>query len=382
MKNLKKLLERRAQLRADMQAAVDRADGEQRALTEEEAAAFDAAENELKALDETIARIKRMRDVPEDEGMAGGEDALTEEERAFADYVTGRATELRAGEQNVTMANNGAIIPTSIADRIIKKIKDVCPILARATIYNVKGTLKVPVWGKANTTHDIAVGYQTEFTDITADAGKFTSIDLGGYLAGALVLIGRSVENNGAFSVVDFIVTQIAEEVAAWLEGQLLTGTGTSAAQGALACENTVTTAAAAAITADELIELQASVKQAYQSEAVWIMHPATFTAIKKLKDGNNRYLLQDDVTGEIPFRLLGKPVYLSDNMPVVAAGAKTVLYGDMRGLSVNFRENISVEVLREKYATQHALGVVTWFEFDSKVTDHQRMAVLVQKAS
>ena len=382
MKNLKKLLERRAQLRADMQAAVDRADGEQRALTEEEAAAFDAAENELKALDETIARIKRMRDVPEDEGMSGGEDALTEEERAFADYVTGRATELRAGEQNVTMEANGAIIPTSIADRIIKKIKDVCPILARATIYNVKGTLKVPVWGKANSTHDIAVGYQTEFTDITADAGKFTSIDLGGYLAGALVLIGRSVENNGAFSVVDFIVTQIAEEVAAWIEGQLLTGTGTSAAQGALACENTVTTAAAAAITADELIELQASVKQAYQSEAVWIMHPATFTAIKKLKDGNNRYLLQDDVTGEFPFRLLGKPVYLSDNMPSVAASAKTVLYGDMRGLSVNFRENISVEVLREKYATQHALGVVTWFEFDSKVTDHQRMAVLVQKAS
>lgn len=382
MKNLKKLMERRAQLRADMQAAVDRADGEQRALTEEEAAAFDAAENELKALDETIQRIRRMRDVPEDEGMSGGDDTLTDEERAFADYVTGRATELRAGEQNVTMGNNGAIIPTTIADKIIKKIKDVCPILERATIYNVKGTLKVPVWGKANSTHDIAVGYQQEFTEITADAGKFTSIDLSGYLAGALVLIGRSVENNGAFSVVDFITTQIAEEVAEWIEGQLLTGTGNSAAQGALACTNTVTTAGASAITADELIELQASVKQAYQNEAVWIMNPATFTAIKKLKDGNNRYLLQDDITGDFPFRLLGKPVYLSDNMPGVAAGAKSVLYGDMRGLSVNFRENISVEVLREKYATQHAIGVVTWFEFDSKVTDHQRMAVLVQKAS
>ena len=382
MKNLKKLMERRAQLRADMQAAVDRADGEQRALTEEEAAAFDAAENELKALDETIQRIRRMRDVPEDEGMSGGDDTLTDEERAFADYVTGRATELRAGEQNVTMGNNGAIIPTTIADKIIKKIKDVCPILERATIYNVKGTLKVPVWGKANSTHDIAVGYQQEFTEITADAGKFTSIDLSGYLAGALVLIGRSVENNGAFSVVDFIVTQIAEEVAAWIEGQLLTGTGTSAAQGALNCENTLTTAGATAITADELIELQSKVKQAYQGEAIWIMNPATFTAIKKLKDGNNRYLLQDDITGDFPFRLLGKPVYLSDNMPTVAASAKTILYGDMRGLSVNFRENISVEVLREKYATQHALGVVTWFEFDSKVTDHQRMAVLVQKAS
>lgn len=385
MKNLKALVERRTKLRSDMNAMIEKADAEKRALSEEEATAFDAAEAEIKALDETIGRVKRMRDIPDEtdaQGGGDGADKLTEEERAFADYVTGKAMELRAGEQNVTMGNNGAIIPTSIADKIIKKIKDVCPILERATMYNVKGTLKVPVWGKANTTHDIAVGYQTEFTDITADAGKFTSIDLSGYLAGALVLIGRSVENNGAFSVVDFITTQIAEEVAAWIEGQLLTGTGTSAAQGALNCDNTLTTAGATAITADELIELQSKVKQAYQGDAIWIMNPATFTAIKKLKDGNNRYLLQDDITGDFPFRLLGKPVYLSDNMPAVAASAKTILYGDMRGLSVNFRENISVEILREKYATQHALGVVTWFEFDSKVTDNQRMAVLVQKAA
>lgn len=68
--------------------------------------------------------------------------------------------------------------------------------------------------------------------------------------------------------------------------------------------------------------------------------------------------------------------------MPVIAAGAKTVLYGDCSGLSVNFRENISIEVLREKYATQHAIGVVAWFEFDSKVTNNQKLAVLTQKAS
>ena len=79
---------------------------------------------------------------------------------------------------------------------------------------------------------------------------------------------------------------------------------------------------------------------------------------------------------------MLGKPVYLSDNMPVIAASAKSILYGDYSGLSVNMRENISIEVLREKYATQHAIGVVSWFEFDSKVTDHQKLAVLVQKSA
>lgn len=383
MKKLKALLERRVELQNQMDALVTAADTEERAMTEEETTQFDAAEAEIRAIDATVAREERARDLESPAAPTGTvEERAAAEEQAFADYVLGRASELRAGEQNMTMANNGAIIPTSIADRIIKAVKDRCPILAGATVYNVKGTLKVPVWGKASTTHDIAVGYQTEFTEITADSGKFTSVDLGGYLAGALTLIGRSVENNGAFSVVNFIVEQMAEEIAVWIEGQLLAGTGSSAAQGALNTTTGLTAAGAAAITADELIELQSKIKQAHQGNACWTMHPDTFTAIKKLKDGNNRYLLQDDVTGAFPYRLLGKPVYLSDNMPSMAAGAKAVLYGDYSGLSVNFRENISIQVLREKYATQHAIGVVSWFEFDSRVTDHQKLAVLTMKAS
>lgn len=380
--NLKALIEKRAELKAAMEALVGKADTENRAMSEEETAQFDAAEAEIRAIDETLDRAQRARNVMTVESPSTVEERAAAEEKAFADYVLGKISELRAGEQNMSMGNNGAIIPTSIANRIIKAVRDRCPILAGATIYNVKGTLKVPVWGKANTTHDIAVGYQTEFTDITADSGAFTSIDLGGYLAGALVLIGRSVENNGAFNVVDFIVAQMAEEIATWIEGQLLAGIGSSAAQGALNTTTAVTAASSTAVTADELIELQASVKQAYQQRACWTMHPTTFTALRKLKDNNGRYLLQDDITGEFPYRLLGKPVYLSDNMPKMAASAKAILYGDYSGLSVNFRENISIEVLREKYATQHAIGVVAWFEFDSKVTDAQKLAVLTMKAS
>lgn len=380
--NVKALMEKRAEYQQTMDDLVKSADTENRAMNEDEISKFDAAEKEIRAIDETLAREERARGIEHKKAPKEVEDRAAEEERAFADYVMGRVTELRTGEQNMTMANNGAIVPTSIANRIIKAVKDRCPILAGATIYNVKGTLKIPVWGKANTTHDIAVGYQTEFTEITADSGKFTSVDLSGYLAGALTLIGKSVENNGTFSVVNFIVAQMADEIAEFIEGQLLVGTGTSAAQGATNTTNTVTAAAAAAISADDLIKLQASIKQAYQANACWTMAPATFLAVKQLKDNNGRYLLQDNISGAFPFMLLGKPVYLSDNMPAIAASAKTVLYGDYSGLSVNFRENISVEVLREKYATQHAIGVVSWFEFDAKVSDAQKLAVLVQKAA
>jgi len=381
MKNLKALLEKRAEYQQTMDSLVNTADTENRAMTEEEVAQFDAAEKELRAIDETIAREERARSITKKTAPTTEEERAAAEEQEFADYVMGKISEMRAGEQNVTMANNGAIIPTSIANRIIKAVKDRCPILRGATVYNVKGVLKVPVWGKANSTHDIAVGYQTEFTEITADAGRFTSVDLGGYLAGALTLIGRSVENNGSFSVVDFIVNQMADEIAGWIEGQLLNGTGTNAAQGALNTTNVKTAAAAAVITADELIDLQAKVKQAFQANACWTMHPETFAAVKKLKDRNDRYLLQDDITGAFPYRLLGKPVHLSDNMPQMAAGAKAILYGDYSGLSVNFRENISIEVLREKYATMHAIGVVSWFEFDAKVTDSQKLAALQMAA-
>lgn len=381
MANLKALMERREELRQNMETLVNTADTECRAMTEEETAQFDAAESEIRAIDATIEREERTRGVSNLPAPTNAEERAAAEESAFVDYVMGRVSELRAGEQNLTMANNGAIIPTSIADRIVTAVRDRCPILSGATIYRVNGTLKVPVWGKANTTHDIAVGYQTEFTELTADSGKFTSVDLSGYLAGALTLIGNSVENNSVFNVTDFIINQMAEEIALFLEKELLNGTS-GKATGALSTPTVVTAASATAITADELIELQAQVKQVYQANACWTMAPETFTSLKKLKDSNDRYLLQDDVTGEFPYRLLGKPVYLSDNMPKLAAGASAVLYGDYSGLSVNLREDISIQVLREKYATQHAIGVVAWFEFDSKVTDSQKLAVLNMKSA
>lgn len=384
---LKSLTEQRADLQAELQSILDGAKAETRAFTTEEQEKFDNIEAQINSIDATIEREERARNINTIKSEQKVNETTEEAEiRAFANYVRKEAglplVENRAGEQNMAMGNNGAIIPTTIAQKIIKAVKDICPIFAKATMYHVKGILKVPVWGKANSTHDITVGYQTEFTDITADSGKFTSVDLSGYLAGALTLIGKSVINNGDIDVVNFIVSEMAEEIAAFLEKELLSGTGSNSATGALNTTNTLTTAAATAITADELIDLQAKIKQVYQTNACWVMNPATFTATRKLKDGNNRYLLQDDYTSEFPYRLLGKPVYLSDNMPTIAAGAKTVLYGDLSGLSVNMREDVQIQILLEKYATQHAVGVVSWFEFDSKVTDNQKLAVLTQKAS
>lgn len=149
--NLKALMEKRDELQQQMEQLISTADSENRAMTGEEILQFDAAEAEIRGIDDTIARADKARNLqkPTDGGRTT-EDRAQAEEQAFVDYVLGRAAEMRAGEQNVTMGNNGAIVPATIANRIIKAVKDRCPILERATIYNVKGTLKVPVWGDAS----------------------------------------------------------------------------------------------------------------------------------------------------------------------------------------------------------------------------------------
>jgi len=342
MKNLKALTEKRDELQAKLTALVDTADTEKRAMSDEERASFDSIEKEIKDIDATIECEQRARSV---KATTPAKETVVEnaEERAFENYIKkecGLFVEQRAGEQNFTMGNNGAVIPTSIANRIISTVKEMCPIFSQATMFAVKGTLKVPVYGLANTTHDISVGYQAEFTDITADAGKFTSVDLTGFLAGALTLIGKSVMVNSQIDVLTFVINEMAKKIALFLEKELLNGT-TNYATGALATTNTMNAGSTSAITADNLIDLQAKVPTVYQGNACWTMAPATFTAIRKLKYGDGKYLIQDSFTGATPFTLLGKPVYLSDNMPAIESGAKAVLYGDYSGLAVNMRQDI-----------------------------------------
>ena len=68
--------------------------------------------------------------------------------------------------------------------------------------------------------------------------------------------------------------------------------------------------------------------------------------------------------------------------MPEIGAGNTAIYYGNMSGLATKFSEDINIEVLREKYADEHAVGVVGWFEFDSKVENQQKLAKLVCKSA
>lgn len=111
-------------------------------------------------------------------------------------------------------------------------------------------------------------------------------------------------------------------------------------------------------------------------------MNKAMRTAIRKLKDGGGNYLLNKDATSRWGYTLFGKDVYVSDAMPKPEGGKTAMFYGDFSGLAVKLTESIAIEVLREKYATQHAVGVVGWLEIDGKIENSQKIAKMTFKAA
>lgn len=378
----KELMEKKNDYITRADEVLNKAKEEKRELTEAEA-------EELAEIRDNVRRIMKTLELkgefdkmegheievealPKDEERkCKDEQRALDEEKAFELYIRGQVNE-RATNLTPAQGSGQVLIPTTIANRIIKEVYDLCPILDKSTKYNVKGKLEIPYYNE-NTT-SITVAFAEEFQDLESNVGAFTNIELTGYLAGALSLISRSLINNSQFDVVAFVVDRMAYDIARFIENALLNGAGS--VEGLSTVSNKVTTAS---ITADDLIAVQGKVKDVFQNNAIWIMNESTRTAIRQLKSQTGSYLLNEvyDIASPFKSTLLGKPVYVSDNMPEVEAGKIVVYYGDMSGLATKFSEDINIEVLREKYATQHAYGIVGWLEFDSKIENPQKISAI-----
>ena len=261
---------------------------------------------------------------------------LNKEEVAFANMIRkGIANDMKAGD-------NGAIIPTSISSRIIEKVKEISPIYARATKFNVGGDL---VFAKEN-----AIPTTAYFDEMGTGAGTdatFTTVKLGAFIARCLTKVSRSLINRTDFDIVNYVVNAVAKSIAEFLEKELILGTSEKIEGLSKVVPQTVT-----AIDGDALIDCQMAVKSALQGGCEWLMNPRDLAVVRKLKSADGAYLFQADATAEFGYRLLGKNVLLSDQ---VAEG--TIFYGDLSCLYVKLAQDIEVNVLMERYADEFAVG-------------------------
>jgi HK97 family phage major capsid protein len=360
------LLEKRNNLITEMEGIISKAKEETRSMKDEEANRFEDIKKEVGQIDKTIQAEQEASKFSSEE-MQQTKTPEQEEKRAqdedkFIRFIKGESRAL-------DVANNGAIIPTEIANRIITRVRELSPIYQRATVFNVSGDLVFPAFDASS----IVTNYVADMTELTAQNGNFTSRKLQNFIAGSLVTISRSLMNRQDFDLVSFIVNMMAQSMSNFIERELLVGAGTTGATGIFTDGNvTGLTATGANPTVDELISAQLAIPEQFQNDASWIMSKSMFASFRKFKDAEGRFLLNPDLRQGFGWQLLGRPVFISENAPTDA-----LAYGDYSGLYVKLAQNVEIQILNELFATSHATGVVGYVEFDSRVVEDQKIAVM-----
>ena len=200
-----------------------------------------------------------------------------------------------------------------------------------------------------------------------------------------MIKVAEERLNDSVFDLESYIAREFARRIGTKEEEAFFTGDGTGKPLGILAAsggaETGVTAASATAVTADDLMDLFYSLKSPYRKNAVWILNDSTIKAIRKLKDNNGQYLWQPSLVAGTPDTILGRPVKTSAYMPAIAAGAKTIAFGDFSYYWIADRQGRSFKRLNELYAANGQVGFLGSQRVDGKMILPEAVKVLVQKA-
>jgi HK97 family phage major capsid protein len=187
-----------------------------------------------------------------------------------------------------------------------------------------------------------------------------------------MVKVPMELLDDSAFAIEPLMADLFGERLGRTANEVLTTGTGTGQPQG-IVTGSTLgkTSAAVAAITGDELIDLFHSVDPAYRASPScrWMFNDSTLAAIRKLKDGDGNYLwsMGDVRTGE-PNTFLGMPYTVNQAMDDLGTGNKPVIFGDFSRYVVRKVRAFDVLTLRERFAENFQVGMVGFKRFDGRL--------------
>lgn len=374
---VKRLRDRRNNVWEQAKEIADRAAEENRNFSAEEQGTWDGLNAELDALDK---RIKSALEVEErakaaDEtfervaGKPADKDAppqqqSNEEFRAFLRGEGPRAFDVRpTGPVNfrdlskLSAGAGGNVVPTSFYDRLVQHLIEVSAIMqAGATVLNTSSGENIQV---PKTTSHSSAAIVTEAGPISESDPAFGQITLGAYKYGTLIQVSRELLNDSGVDLEGYLAMQAGRALGNAFGAHAVTGTGSSQPRGLLtdATAGVTGTNGQGMVTGfgthgdageggDVLINLFHSVIAPYRmsQSCRWLMNDATAGAVRKLKDTTGQYLWQPSLTAGQPDTILGKPVLSDPNMPVMAASAKSIAFGDMSQYFVRLAGGVRFE--------------------------------------
>lgn len=386
----------------------------------------DAVMAKVDALDKKIAREERMAaaEAAEEErrsrqrpngrdgsapGVDGGESEERTDEQRQTDYrnafygffangcdVGAMSSEqrelLRIGyvenrtQTAGTPAEGGYTVPTTLANAIVEVMLDWGPMydpgITDEMVTSSGNPFDIPTNDDtANTGESLDEG--DDLTDDGSGDFVFGEVSLGAFTrATPWVQLSHELLQDSAFDLERFIARKLGERLGRLANAQLTVGAGgASAPRGIVtAASQGKAAAAAAAIAADEIIDLQHSVNSAYRRspQCRFMFRDTTLAVLRKLKDGQGNYLWQmGDVRVGAPDLIHGKPYSVNDDVPAIATGNKSVLFGDFSRYTVRKVGNPLVGTVRERFWPK--VGLAGLIRFDGDLVDANAVKALVQ---
>ena len=398
MNKILELREKRAKTWENAKNFLDNRRNENGIVSDEDNAVYEKMETEVVNLGKEIDRLERQAAI--DLELSKAVDTPIKEKPAVAERSEkiGRASneyknafwKLMRNKANFEVKNSlkigentegGYLAPDEFERTLIEALEeeDIFRNLANV-IQTSSGDRKIPVVAtKGN------ASWVDEEGEIPESDDSFKQVTLSAYKLATMIKVSEELLNDSAFDLESYIAKEFGRRMGTKEEEAFFIGDGTGKPTGILddtaGGEIGKTTASSTAITFDEIMDLFYSLRSPYRKKATFLMNDSTVKAIRKLKDASGNYLWQPSVTAGTPDTILNRPVLTSSYMPEIAAGNKTIAFGDYQYYWIADREGRSFKRLNELFAITDQVAFISTQRVDGKLILPEAIKILKQKA-
>ncbi len=243
---------------------------------------------------------------------------------------------IRATMSTTTGAEGGFTVPTEIAKTILDALKSFGGMREVATVIQTEGGGEIDFPTSDGTSEEgeiVAQNASANDADPTFGTVQVTTFKY----SSKVVTVPYELLQDSAIDVEAFVQTRLEQRISRITNKHFTNGTGVNQPKGitvAALLGKAGATGQTTTLTYDDLIDLVHSVDNAYRDlgKCRFMMNDATLKIVRKLKDNQGRPIFMpgyDGLADPMPDTILGYPVSINNHMPVMAASAKSILFGD-----------------------------------------------------
>ena len=380
MDTILELREKRNKIWNTAKEFLDRKRGADGVVPPEAAAEYDKMEADMVALGKEIERLERQRAIdlelekPTTQPITNAPTkpdapktgrASNEYRDDFSRHLHGRPLLHNVMTEGVD-ADGGYLVPIEFERQIVTGLDEANVIRSLAKVITTSSERKIPLAAS----HSVAA-WTAEGGAYTESNPTFGQTQIDAFKLTDLVKVSTELLQDSMFDLEAYIAQEFARAFGIAEEQAFCVGSGTGRPTGIFTANGGqvgVTAGSATAITVDNVLDLVYSLKSPYRRNAVFLMNDATVGSLRKLKDSNGVYLWQPSVQAGQPDRLVGYAIHTSPYVPVAAAGAFTIGFGDYKNYWIADRLGRTVQRLNELYSTNGQVGFIATERVDGKV--------------